>query len=206
MRNEMQHQRRRGGSPPTITLSSGPITKARDNTFSTVIFVGIGGWWENGRPNQVELYIGQAAPVVIGLQDGRASYPLVGLQPESHIVVRLLVREHSQSCLVVAPPLPPGKQPKRFEYKWGEAEGKYFLHLSVLDEDGRPVPATMVRVILENHGTVAKFDIRADKRGSCARVFKVPPGESWLFTATLPGFRVEPIKRRLTCRQGGSDG
>jgi len=107
-RRNRQGQRNK---PLSLELSFGPLVRAKDNTFSTTVFVDIFGWWEGGRPNTVELHIDQEV-VEVELYERSASYPLVGLEPESHHVIAAVVRGHRQERLLFVPPLPKPKRPE----------------------------------------------------------------------------------------------
>ncbi len=108
-----RRKRRRGQrKPPFLELSFGPIVRAKDNTFSTTIFIGVSGWWEGGRPDKATLSIGVEPPMEIHLHEGTGSYPLVGLEPESHLVVGAEVRGRVVERLLTVPSLPKPKRPE----------------------------------------------------------------------------------------------
>ena len=134
MTDERERNRQREGrrnTPPSLELSHGPIVKAGDNTFSTTVCVSISGWWEGGLPRGVKLYVDDEEENEIGVQDRRVSFPLVGLEAESHHVVAATVREHWVEKLITVPPLP---EPKRPEEEALERERTELERARVADE------------------------------------------------------------------------
>ncbi|MBI4034219.1 MAG: hypothetical protein HY378_01585 [Candidatus Brennerbacteria bacterium] len=112
--NEREPRNRRGrqDKPPSVHMSHGPVLRARDDTFSTTIFVSIEGWFEGGDPKVAELYLGEAESFEIDFHERRASLPLTGLKPESHHVIAAVVHEHRRELLLVVPALPKPKRPE----------------------------------------------------------------------------------------------
>lgn len=110
-----ERERNRRGSerrtPPSLKLSFGSIVRAADNTFSAVARANLLGWWEGGLPREATLYMdGESTSNEI--HERVASFPLVGLQPETHHVVTARIREHYVEELLVVPVLPRPKRPE----------------------------------------------------------------------------------------------
>ena len=148
-REPKRGQERRQNKPPSLELSFGPIVRAKDDTFSTTIFIGVSGWWEGGWPETATLSVGVEAPMEIHLHQGTGSYPLVGLEPESHLIVGAKVKGREVEKLLTVPALPksPMKVAKKVYVTFGGKRGKQQLLISVSDENGNFITDAPVIIV-----------------------------------------------------------
>lgn len=91
----------------SVEVSPDPPARAKDNTFSTTVFVENHGQWDGGLPDKVEVQVNRQQPVELAFdKNRRASYPLMSLEAESHHRIVVKVGGRRQETLLVVPPLP----------------------------------------------------------------------------------------------------
>ncbi|MBI2624549.1 hypothetical protein HYW67_03575 [Candidatus Parcubacteria bacterium] len=95
---------------PNIDLTWSNPELAPDNTYSTTLYIFVGGSWMNGLPDRARFRVDGADwydPVPIF--NRRASKPLTNLLPGSHCRIEVEVRGLIVERLLLVPPLPKQK-------------------------------------------------------------------------------------------------